>query len=95
MKQLFKGQISCKAVFSKQARDSYYHGILAATDRLLVLLMVETITRMRMESATRIPTYAQHKPQGHISCIFFLCSLQLMKISKARFLALFKWTGGD
>ena len=32
MKQLFKGQISCKAVFSKQARDSYYHGILAATE---------------------------------------------------------------
>jgi hypothetical protein len=34
MKQLFKGQISCKAVFSKQARDSYYHGILAATELL-------------------------------------------------------------
>ena len=32
MKHLFKGQISCKGVFSKQARDSYYHGILAATD---------------------------------------------------------------
>ena len=32
MKQLFKGQISCKAVFSKQAGDSYYHGILATTD---------------------------------------------------------------
>ena len=32
MKQLFKGQISCKAIFSKQARDSYYHGVLAATD---------------------------------------------------------------
>ena len=32
MKQLFKGQISFQAVFSKQAQDSYYHGILAATD---------------------------------------------------------------
>ena len=31
MKQLFKGQTSCKAVFSKQAWDSYYYGILAAT----------------------------------------------------------------
>ena len=35
MKQLFKGQISFQAVFSKQAQDSYYHGILAATDFIL------------------------------------------------------------
>jgi len=32
MNQLFKGQISCEAVFSKQTPDSYYHGILAATE---------------------------------------------------------------
>ena len=27
-----KGQITCKAVFSKWARALYYHGILAATE---------------------------------------------------------------
>ena len=31
MKQLFKGQISFQAVFSKCAQARYYHGILAAT----------------------------------------------------------------
>ena len=36
MNKLFKGQISFQAVFSKQARDSYYHGILAATGICMV-----------------------------------------------------------
>ena len=33
--------------------------------------------------------------KGQNSCSFCLCSLQLMKISKARFPALLKGTGGD
>ena len=33
--------------------------------------------------------------KGQNSCSFCLCSLQLMKISKDRFLALLKGTGGD
>ena len=32
MNQLFKGQISCKAVFSKCAQARYYHRVLAATE---------------------------------------------------------------
>ena len=44
MKQLFKGQISCKAVFSKQARDSYYQGILAATELAEVTIFFKIFT---------------------------------------------------
>ena len=32
MKQLFKGQISCKAVFLKCAQARYYYGVLVAAD---------------------------------------------------------------
>ena len=39
MNQLFKGQISCKAVFSKYAQARYYHGILAATDFYLLRIV--------------------------------------------------------
>ena len=34
MNKLFKGQISCKAVFSKCAQARYYYGILAATEMM-------------------------------------------------------------
>ena len=50
MKQLFKGQISCKAVFSKQARDSYYHGILAATALATSQWLVGKSKRMRLRT---------------------------------------------
>ena len=36
MNKLFKGQISFRAVFSKCARARYYHGILAATEYIVM-----------------------------------------------------------
>ena len=57
MNQLFKGQISCKAVFSKCARARYYHGILAAT---VIMTMVVFIVLAMNELLNNRSTNKKH-----------------------------------